>query len=115
MVNTGYFYEKGMGVAIDLEKALYWYEKAANKGDIYGMRNTAIFYLDGKGCNVDKEKGMYWLTKAAEGGHPAALVSLGYKYEQGDLVQQSYQKAYQYSLAYEDDRYDELTQQFPKF
>ena len=29
------FSKKGTG--IDLEKALYWYEKAANKGDIYGI------------------------------------------------------------------------------
>ena len=56
MNNLGFCFEKGIGCQSDLVKALYWYEEAGKKGDMYGMRNAGIFYKEGIGVNKDLEK-----------------------------------------------------------
>ena len=39
--NIGYLYENGYGVEKDEQEAVEWYEKAAENGNIYGLRNLA--------------------------------------------------------------------------
>ena len=34
MYNLGYFYENGFGVEKDNDKAIYWYKKSAEEGDL---------------------------------------------------------------------------------
>jgi hypothetical protein len=40
MDNLGYLYENGQGVAVDLEQALRWYQKAEEAGNFF-----ALFHL----------------------------------------------------------------------
>src|SRR5205809_712410 len=45
----GILYEDGIGSDVDLNKALYWYEKAANNGNLKGLYHLGNCYQFGKG------------------------------------------------------------------
>ncbi len=53
---------------MNLEKAFYWYQKAAENGNKAAMNNLAIHYENGKGTEKNLEKAFYWYQKAAENG-----------------------------------------------
>ncbi len=69
---VGYFYMEGCGVEKDLEKALYWTERAARHGDWDGQCNLAWFYETGTGVPADLEKAKHWYQQAALQGHEIA-------------------------------------------
>lgn len=55
----GYFYDEGIGVNVDKNKAFEWYKKSAQSGDIAGISNLAIFFK-----NLNKmEQAKYWWNK----------------------------------------------------
>ena len=56
----------------DLEKALYWTERAARHGDWDGQCNLAWFYETGTGVPADLEKAKHWYQQAALQGHEIA-------------------------------------------
>ncbi|EXX76558.1 uncharacterized protein OCT59_029197 [Rhizophagus irregularis] len=58
-------YNNGKGTEKNLEKALYWYQKAAESGYTDAMFNLAVCYIKGKGTEVNLEKANYWYQKAA--------------------------------------------------
>ena len=60
--SLGYFFDYGLGVPADLTKALYWYKKAAQYGDVCSYSNIGLLYLN-KG-NLRQAK--YWLEKAID-------------------------------------------------
>ncbi len=86
-----YFY--GYGVSKDHEKAVYWYEKAANQGAAYAQNNLGACYYDGEGVPKDYEKAVYWYEKAANQGDAKAQCNLGYCYYEGEGVPKDYEKA----------------------
>ena len=45
--NTGVNYSIGRGITKDLEKAIYWYQRASEQGHSKAPFNIAIFYSDG--------------------------------------------------------------------
>lgn len=69
---VGYFFYEGMGVEKDLQKALYWTQRAARHGDRDGQYNLAWFYEDGIGVEPDFEKAKYWYLRAAWQKHDLA-------------------------------------------
>ena len=52
--------ESGDGTEQNLEKAFYWYEKAAENGDQYAMLQCYVMYTMGIGTKMDREKARYW-------------------------------------------------------
>ena len=52
----------------DGEKAVYWFEKAANAGNSDAMFNTGLHYAKGFGVERNFEKSLYWMKKADENG-----------------------------------------------
>ena len=44
----GYFYEKGYGTPVDDEKAIFYYQKAYEKGDVSAGFNIALLYYKNK-------------------------------------------------------------------
>jgi TPR repeat protein len=86
----GRIYHHGLGVNIDLARALYWYSQAADGGDAGGQAGVGYMYYRGEG-GVRKNPGRAatWFQKAAEGGVHGAMARLGYMYEHGEGVEQS--------------------------
>lgn len=61
----GRLFEEGSKVPRNYEKALYWYERAANQNRLEAMCAAAYMYLDGKGVEVNVDKAVNWYEKAA--------------------------------------------------
>src|SRR5688572_30400430 len=67
----------------NLEKAFYWYQKAAKNEDINAQNNLGWLYQNGFGTEKNLEKAFYWYQKAAENGEINAQNNLGYSYKNG--------------------------------
>ena len=70
---AGYCYSNGKGVAKDLDKAIYWYTKAAEKRDKYAQHVLGEIYFHEK---KDYSKAKYWWEKSAAQGHSIAKSDL---------------------------------------
>lgn len=70
---VGYFYLEGIGCNKDLEKALYWTNRAAMHGDRDGECNLAFIYENGLCGQIDLDKAKYWYKKAALQNHDIAI------------------------------------------
>lgn len=76
-------YELGVGTRRDVDKALTWYKRAAQLGDVSSMYKLGMLALDGNNC----EEGLTWLLRASDLGDassPHALHELGLIYESGE-------------------------------
>ncbi|MBQ6972917.1 MAG: sel1 repeat family protein [Synergistaceae bacterium] len=113
----GKMYKYGEGVGQDIQKARYWWEKAAAQGhrlarqalqilpaaqapmstltreQIEDLYRTGAKYYNGQGVAMDKTKAVEYLTQAAEAGHSEAQYLLGVCYRFGHGVNQDIQKA----------------------
>ncbi len=101
----GYMYARGLGLPQDNEKALYWYDKAANQN--YPLAHFALGYMHslGHGLPQSYEKAIIWYKKAAENGFTKANTKLGLFYERGKGTQQNFMiaKKYFYQAAQQND------------
>ena len=68
-----YFYRAGIGTERDLEKAVYWYERAGERGWFWLGR----MYAEGHDVPMDADRGAAYYLKAAEAGDVLAMYSLG--------------------------------------
>jgi TPR repeat protein len=60
-----YYFGFGEGMSQDFGKAVYWYTKAAENGDLGAQYVLmSIYYWGKKGLPADKGKATYWYTKA---------------------------------------------------
>lgn len=94
MKKLGYVYEKGDGTGKDIQQAVFWYEKAADRGDVMSMFNIGCIYDDG--LIGTYEEAIQWYEKAAAKGSVSALHNLGFCYQRGHGVQTNYAKAVEY-------------------
>jgi TPR repeat protein len=62
----GYCYWFGLGVGKNIPKALEYYEKAANTGDVDTMLSLSSIFYFGKEVAIDKEKGVFYLKMACD-------------------------------------------------
>jgi len=60
----------------DYVRAIEYWSKAAQLGDIDAHHNLSVMYERGKGVEVDQTKGIYHLEEAAIAGHPYARYNL---------------------------------------
>jgi TPR repeat protein len=75
--NVGVCYAQGWGTPADQEKAVYWYQKAADQGHGQSCFNLANNYMDGTGgLPADKEKAVEYYKKAVEAGYEKAKPKL---------------------------------------
>jgi tetratricopeptide (TPR) repeat protein len=63
----------------DHGKALKYWTKAAELGDIHAHCQLGAIYYNGEGVEKDEEKAVYHMEKAAIGGHPKARHNLACK------------------------------------
>ncbi|CAD5116053.1 DgyrCDS4987 [Dimorphilus gyrociliatus] len=75
--NLGLAYELGHGVQKSVEKAVYYYEKAANDEHPSALHNLGVLYID-NGLNL--ERGNELIAKAAEYGVAEAQTFVGVKH-----------------------------------
>ena len=75
----------GRGVQKNYYKAVEWYTKAAEKGDMLAQYNLGICYEHGRGVTKNYNKAVEWYTKAAQQGYEGAENNLGtcYRYGRG--------------------------------
>ena len=70
ITNVGYFYDIGIGVERDEEKAMYHYELAAMKGDMLARHNLGL--EEEKAGNIDRALKHHML--AIRVGDPESLI-----------------------------------------
>lgn len=63
---------RGLGVKQDVNKALFWYSKAADGGDPSAMFRYALILMEGRLVKQDKARADELMHKAADAGHPLA-------------------------------------------
>jgi TPR repeat protein len=94
-------YEKGYYVNADIEEAVFWYKKAAHKGDKDAQINLAYIYKNVAGVKDEKAAHEIFL-KLANSRELYAQKTVAYNYMQGQGVTQDYQQAMHWFLkAYE--------------
>lgn len=71
-----YCYERGEGVATNLEKAIEYCRKAAQMGDMYAQCYLGLCYKVGYGVEKNTQKAIEWLRKSARQGCEEAIESL---------------------------------------
>ena len=62
--------------AREIDKAVRWYERAANAGHVRAQYNLGLLYLKGEHVAWDGFTGMAWISKAAKSGDAKAQALL---------------------------------------
>jgi tetratricopeptide (TPR) repeat protein len=86
MVDLGWQYEHGHGVAKDLAEARRLYQAATDAGVADGMNNLGLLYLRGTGVSRDYAQARRLFEQGASLGNAAAINGLGVIYSEGDGV-----------------------------
>ncbi len=68
--NLGVMYEKGEGVALNIDNAIFWYSKSAEGGNILASRNLGLLFYFGVNIKKDYHKALKNLTVVAQDGDP---------------------------------------------
>ena len=76
-------YAEGLGAARSYEKAVYWYQKAADQGLAIAQNSLGNMYEYGHGAVQSYEKAAELYQKAADQRLAAAQSNLGYLYDKG--------------------------------
>ena len=93
-------YYSGDGVEQNYEKAVYWYTKAAEQGNVYAEYCLGWCYSKGLGVAQDDGQAINWYAKAGENGNVDAQYNLGLIY---DCAEDYGQAAYWFAKAAEQD------------
>ena len=86
ITNVGYFYDIGIGVERDEEKAMYHYELAAMKGDMLARHNLGL--EEEKAGNMDRALRHFMI--AAGSGSSISLKVLKVLYSNGRVTKEDY-------------------------
>ena len=87
-------YRFGVGVSQDSARAVEWFEKAAEQGNVQGEFSVGYMYASGEnGFKKELVKAAEWFRKAAENEHSNAQANLGMMYARGDGVEKNTETA----------------------
>lgn len=96
-------YEYGGGCyEKNISKALEWYRKAADQGNVSAQYKLGYIYYCGEIVEKDYSQAMYWFLKAAAQGNSEAKGWIAFMYRLGEGVTVDYKKAeaiYQEAIA----------------
>lgn len=98
-VLIGFSYYSGRMVNQDTQKAIYWFNKAAEGGNSEAMYLLAGIYFEGKVIAKDYTQGVLWIKKAAENGYPPAQLTLGNMYAEGKFIEKDSLQSVKWFLA----------------
>jgi hypothetical protein len=85
----GHAYEEGLGVKMDLKKALHWHKKAAKNGEAYSQCWLAWAFEHGELVRKSNRKSFLWTKRAALQGYPHAEYNMGQSYAEAFGVSQN--------------------------
>eukprot|EP00614_Pseudopedinella_elastica_P019357 CAMPEP_0172652140 /NCGR_PEP_ID=MMETSP1068-20121228/243165_1 /TAXON_ID=35684 /ORGANISM="Pseudopedinella elastica, Strain CCMP716" /LENGTH=179 /DNA_ID=CAMNT_0013466545 /DNA_START=341 /DNA_END=879 /DNA_ORIENTATION=- len=89
----GAMYHEGQGVAQCYKKALAWFRKSADQGNVQAQCQLGIMYDHGQGVAQCYKEALAWYRKAADQGHARAQFNMGVMYHNGQGVPENYKKA----------------------
>lgn len=89
----GLAYGSGLGIKLDRQQAIRWYERAAEQGHIDAQYNMGVAYATGNGVAVDATKAAGWYRRAALQGSTEAQFNLGLLYANGTGVPKNMSQA----------------------
>ncbi len=72
----GWHYHKGLGIAVDDDKAVIWWQLAARSGIPEAQQGLDWAYEHGRGIARDLEQAYLWYTRAVSAGDTTAQESL---------------------------------------
>jgi len=90
----GSFYEKGIGVERNGERARILYQQAADAGNARAMHNLAVLFVEGGDGKPDYANAAVWFRKAAEYGVRDSQFNLAILYARGLGVEQNLVQSY---------------------
>lgn len=93
MINYANLCFEGQALPRNLQKAAYWFEKAAKEYNGQAQYALGCFYGNGYYYEQDNAKAAYWFQEAAEGGEPNAQYALACFYYEGRGVEKDNKKA----------------------
>lgn len=76
-----------------MNKAVYWYTKAAEQGHNTAQLNLGWCHLNGKGTPVNHAEALKWYLKAAEQGNATAMFNVGNCYAHGYGIEENDEEA----------------------
>ncbi|WP_457578020.1 tetratricopeptide repeat protein [Desulfomarina sp.] len=91
---VAFMYTKGRGVPQDLDKAFFWTEKTARRGDANSQYLLGRCYQFGTGTEKDLAKALHWYRKSAGQGNINGLYAMGNLYRKGIGVTVNHMRAY---------------------
>ncbi len=91
--NLGYYYEKGVGLDKDIDKAIELYSLSANQGNSDAQLVLALYYENGDSVPKDIDKAIELFTLSANQGNSDAQLVLAFHYETGNGVPKDIDKA----------------------
>lgn len=71
-------YKYGTEVEKNLEKAFYWFHKAAVQGNVKSQLNLGYMFYNGKGTPKNLDSALYWHKQAAAQGNAEAMDQIGF-------------------------------------
>ena len=93
LVNIGYMARIGLGREVDYGRAMDYYIKAAELGNLRARTNIGTAYIRGQGVPKLPEEGVLWYRLAASSGWANAITALGDSYRMGNGVKQDLAQA----------------------
>lgn len=81
---------------VNLEKAFYYYKRAAMHGEGYTKYSLAECYIKGEGTERDLQKGVQYLKEGASLGDIESMLTLSNFYKEGIGVEKNYEMAFKY-------------------
>lgn len=94
-VGDDHFYGRN-GNAVDIKKALIFYEQAAQLGDVRSINYLGNYCYNGFCNEIDYLQAFKYYMKAAALGYAPAQNNLGNCYYEGNGVEKNYEKAVEY-------------------
>ena len=82
----------GLGVKINLSKAIYWFEKAANQGFDNSQYELGLMYATGKGVIQNYQNAIFYWQQAATQGNENAKKALQVLAEMEQKENEDYRK-----------------------
>lgn len=82
MLNIGYFYDEGLGVAEDKAEAMRWYKQAYELGEAGAASNIAVLHRE----TGDQAATLEWFSRAAKMGDGDAHLEVAKIYLAGEGV-----------------------------